>query len=74
MSQAAPKHDVTVTATANPLMWVLVQTAPRLEILAASADRERLRSEMAELYGHDFECGSDPGFRLAIRPTNVLFG
>ena len=66
------KPDATVAGTPVPIMWVLAQVSPAFQVLAASANRSRLVSEMAELYGTDTDAGFDKTVRFAIRPTNLL--
>ena len=73
MPHAAPKADAAVAATRDPLMWVLLQLAPRVEVLAVGSSRNRLIREMADLYGADHDRGREPGLRLAVRSANILF-
>lgn len=58
--RAGPRHDVPVLADAFqiqddgrdkgvPVMWVLLQTAPKLRVLSVCSERNRLSAEMAEL-------------------------
>lgn len=69
----SPKPDLAVSGNPAPLIWVLAQTSPTFKVLAASDDRERLRSELAELYGCDHDGGRIGNLRFAISPTNRLF-
>lgn len=44
-----PRHDPLIAANPASITWVLLQTKPRLRVLATCFDRARLSREMAEL-------------------------
>lgn len=73
MPPVAPKADAAVPMAANPLTWVLIQTAPRVEVLAVSESRDRLWSEFLELIDAEFDRGGISVADIEIRPANILF-
>lgn len=72
MPHAAPRSIAALAATHRLVLWVLLQTSPRVEVLAVSESRNRLIFEMAVLYGADKDCGLNPDFRLSVRPIHDM--